>query len=131
MGIQMEDLDQRFTSRIQVINDMDKQVKALVQINKEVELKFENVGTSQMEVKQQLLGKIKKNSEKIQSMALHEARLGRIDEQIEQIEKELVRLRKEGAIDYDLVCSREEYEEALERMSEIEGAAGLQAQTIK
>ena len=64
-------------------------------------------------------------------MALHEARLGRIDEQIEQIEKELVRLRKEGAIDYDLVCSREEYEEALERMSEIEGAAGLQAQTIK
>lgn len=59
MGIQMEDLDQRFTSRIQVINDMDKQVKALVQVNKDIELKFETVGASQMEVKQQLLGKIK------------------------------------------------------------------------
>ena len=62
------------------------------------------------ELKKELLEQIEGNTDKIVEMGLHETRLNKIDTTLEQFEKEIIRMRKEGNIDFDRLCSKEEYE---------------------
>lgn len=43
-----------------------------------------------------------------------------MDITIDSIEKELIKLKKEGAIDYDRICSRDQYLEVIKRLDAAE-----------
>lgn len=60
-----------------------------------------------------MLQKIKEMDAKIEAMSSHESRLKKIDQNIASFEKEIVRIREEGNIDFERICSKEEYREVI------------------
>lgn len=55
-------------------------------------------------------------------MSMHEARLNKIDKTLEHLEREIVRIRKDATVDYDKLCSKEDYDNLAGRLDLAEGS---------
>ena len=98
---------------------MDKSIANLIDHKREVETKFDGQNVMMKQMKDSLLLRIVDADSKIEAMSKHEERLNNIDRILDQYEKEIIKMKKEGAVDYSRLCSKDEYLKLVDRIDDI------------
>ena len=82
IGIRMEDLDFRFSNKLQAINEMEKTVKSLTvktgQLSKDVDNNYNEF----LDVKESHLEKIEVNSQGLKDMGTHKSRIAKLEDDL-------------------------------------------------
>ena len=82
IGIRMEDLDFRFSNKLQAINEMEKTVKSLTvktgQLSKDVDNNYNEF----LDVKESHLEKIEINSQGLKDMGTHKSRIAKLEDDL-------------------------------------------------
>ena len=82
IGIRMEDLDFRFSNKLQAINEMEKTVKSLTvktgQLSKDVDNNYNEF----LDVKESHLEKIEMNSQGLKDMGTHKSRIAKLEDDL-------------------------------------------------
>ena len=102
----MEDLDFRFSNKLQAINEMEKTVKNLSIKSTDMQEQIDKNYNEFLDAKESLLEQIEENSQKIKAMGSHSARISKLEDDFIQMGLRMEKEKKESAVDYDKLCSK-------------------------
>ena len=109
MGIRMEDLDFKFMNKIGQINDMAKNITKLFEKSEEAEIRSDMLRQELKQMVEAVEKGVKSNTETLESRKDHGDRIVKLEELVRVLRVDLAQTQKDTAVDYDALCSKDEY----------------------
>ena len=88
---------------------MEKGVKQLTAKQAETETRITTMQNEHEQTKEDLDGKIQYLSTRLDQLSSHEDRITKLEDDMADFSKELTKAKDDGKVDYDRLCSKDEY----------------------